>query len=169
MIVKSTKAGSSEILMRILVVSVLWVIITQAEPSAWVIGIPAILLTVYISLTLNRRSSPRISIKALPAFIYLFITESLKGGIDVARLSLSRRITAKPVFTTYQSCLKEHQSLVLFLNCISLFPGTLAVDVDDRTITMHLLDASQDPREQLVKIERAISHLYPAQSEFQHD
>jgi multicomponent Na+:H+ antiporter subunit E len=49
---------------------------------------------------------------------------------------------------------------VLLVNCISLLPGTLAADLEDDHVELHLLDIREHHDPQLLRLEEAIARLY---------
>jgi multicomponent Na+:H+ antiporter subunit E len=49
---------------------------------------------------------------------------------------------------------------VLFIWCVSLMPGTASVSVQERVLTVHVLDASIGAREKLRALERHVSRTF---------
>jgi multicomponent Na+:H+ antiporter subunit E len=148
------------LLTRTAVLAGLWWIISRGETQAWLIGLPTVALAALASARLGRSSVPRLSLLGLVSFVALFLRESLRGGLDVACRTLTRRVRVQPGFTRYALNLSDPTARVLLINCISLLPGTLVTRVDGDQIELHLLDTGVDPGSALLRLERAIAGLY---------
>lgn len=156
--IKTSKA--IRILTRLLAFAVLWWIIVQGQVDAWIIGLPAAVFAALASISLSRDSLPRLSVIGLARFIFLFISESIRGGIDVARRTLSPKVRVQPGFSRYRPTLDDPHARVLFVNCVSLLPGTLSSSIHGDYVELHLLDIHQDPVPQLQRIEQVIARLF---------
>lgn len=156
--IKTSKAA--RFLTRMTVFAALWWIIVQGRTDAWLIGLPAAALAALASISLSPDALPRLSAVGLFRFITLFISESIRGGIDVARRTLSPKVRVQPGFSRYRPSLDDSRALVLFINCISLLPGTLSASVHDDYVELHLLDIGQDPVPQLQRIEQVIASMF---------
>lgn len=153
-------AKAVAILTRIVLFAALWWIIVQGRTDAWLIGLPAIALATMASISLSGDALPRLSIIGLIRFIFLFLSESISGGIDVARRTLSPKLKIQPGFSRYKPTLDEPRARVLFFNCISLLPGTLSTRIDGDYLEIHQLDMHQDPVIQLQRVELAIARMF---------
>lgn len=138
----------------------LWWLITRGRPDAWLLGVPAVMLAAFVSIRLGSPVRPGINPRALPAFVALFLRESLRGGLDVARRTLGPKLDITPGFYSYQLQTTHPAARVLLINCIGLLPGTLAADLDGDRADLHLLDTSQNPGPQLRRLEQAIGRLF---------
>lgn len=151
---------AARILTRMATFAVLWWIIVQGRADAWLIGLPAVAFAALASISLSPDSQPRLSLIGLLRFIILFIAESIRGGIDVARRTLSPKVKVQPGFSRYRQSLDDPRARVLFVNCISLLPGTLSSSIDGDYLELHLLDVRQDPVPQLQRIEQLIASMF---------
>ena len=147
-------------LARTAVLALLWWIIAQGQMSAWLIGLPAVALASVASVYLGRSSPRRISLTGLAAFIALFLCESVRGGLDVARRTLAPRLRIQPGFKDYRLRMTDPSARVLLINCVSLLPGTLAARLEGDRVELHLLDAGEDPEPGLQRLEQAIARLF---------
>lgn len=150
----------SGLVARAAILALLWWVITRGETSAWLIGLPAVAAAAVASVHLAGTGLPRISPIGLAGLVVLFVRESVRGGLDVARRTLSPRLRIRPGFRTFHIRLTEPQARVLLINCISLLPGTLAARLEGDRLEVHVLDASQDPDPDLCRLERAIARLF---------
>jgi len=158
--VYSPAATVPGILARTAILALLWWIIAQGQASAWLIGLPAVALATMASVYFSRTALPGVSLAGLSGFVVLFLRESVRGGMDVARRTLAPRLRIQPGFKSYRLQLDEPSARVLLLNCISLLPGTLAVRLDGNRLELHLLDTGEDPGPGLLRLEQAIARLF---------
>jgi multicomponent Na+:H+ antiporter subunit E len=84
----------------------------------------------------------------------------VRGGLDVARRTLAPRLRIQPGFKNYRLQLNDPSARILFTNCLSLLPGTLAARLDGNHVELHLLDAGEDPEPGLRRLEQAIARLF---------
>ncbi len=148
------------ILSKTAILALLWWIISQGELGGWLLGLPAVALAAVAGLHFGNTSLSRVSLAGLPGFVVLFLRESIRGGFDVARRTLSPRLRVQPGFRDYLTRLNEPLARVLLVNCISLLPGTLTVQLKGNRVELHLLDAAEDPDPGLHRLEQAIARLF---------
>jgi multicomponent Na+:H+ antiporter subunit E len=86
--------------------------------------------------------------------------ESIRGGVDVARRVFGSKVRVAPGFIGYRSRLHDPRARMLFVNSVSLVPGTLVVDLQDDRLQIHALDQSGDLTHELRRLERAIGRIY---------
>lgn len=150
---------------RVILFAGIWFAIAQGQAGAWLIGVPTVIVAVLVSIKLSGYTWPRLSISGLFHFVVMFLRESIKGGIDVTRRTLAPALNVQPGFLHYPLVLEVPFQRVLFVNCVSLLPGTLASRLDGDSVELHLLSTEQDPLPQLRKIERAIAGIFPSTAE----
>jgi multicomponent Na+:H+ antiporter subunit E len=156
----SPVATMSGILIRLIVFTGLWWLIVQGSADAWVVGLPVIALAALASIRLNGRTLRQFSPAGLAAFLLLFVRESFTGGLYVSRRTLGKRLRIQPGFRRYRFHLRDPAARVLMVNCISLLPGTLAADLDNDHVELHMLDTRDNPEPQLLRLEQAIARLF---------
>ena len=138
----------------------LWWLMTDGQPSSWIIGIPAILFASWAFLRLNRQPGQSLSITGLFRFIPFFLIESLRGGIDVAARTLHPSLRIKPGLYRYQLKQQGHLQRLFFVNCVNLLPGTLTADIHEDWIEIHLLNENIDPEAGLSRLEEAVGQVF---------
>jgi multicomponent Na+:H+ antiporter subunit E len=153
-------AQATNILARTAILAVLWWLIARGQVDAWLIGLPAVALAAAASVSLGGRALPRLALAGLPGFAALFLRESVRGGLDVARRTLAPRLRVQPGFRSYRMQLQDPRARVLLVNCISLLPGTLAAQLEGDRVELHLLDTGDNPDPELLRLERAIARLF---------
>ena len=77
----------------------------------------------------------------LSALFYVpwLLWEVIKSNIDVARIILSPRPNVSPTVFAVEATQKTDVGRVLYANSITLTPGTVTIDMDGNTFTVHAL------------------------------
>jgi multicomponent Na+:H+ antiporter subunit E len=96
----------------------------------------------------------------LPAFIAFFLWNSIRGGLQVARLALRPRLDLAPMMLELSLALPPGAARVLMLNTLGLMPGTVGVRMDDARLRLHVLDARLPVAEEARKLETLIARLF---------
>jgi multicomponent Na+:H+ antiporter subunit E len=140
--------------------ALLWLVIAGTDPTAWLIGVPAVAAAVWARQRLSRPGRHRPRLTGLLTFAPFFLCQSMRGGLDVARRTLAPRLRIAPGFIDWHTRLPGRAEQVFFTNCVSLLPGTLAADFVDGRLRVHLLDAGVDPGSELTALEEAVARVY---------
>lgn len=156
----SRKAQLPGILTSTTILAGLWWLIVQGRADAWLVGLPAVALASLASVRLGGHPLPRVSPGGLLAFLALFLKESVRGGVDVARRTLGPELRIAPGFRRYRLHISHPAARVLLINCISLLPGTLAADLDGDHAELHLLDTGVDQDPELRQLEQAVARMF---------
>ncbi|MCG6864944.1 MAG: Na+/H+ antiporter subunit E [Thiogranum sp.] len=143
----------------------IWWVITQGRADSWLVGAPAVAVATLASVQLSAHAPSRFSLLGLLRFLAMFVVESVRGGVDVARRTLGYRLRIRPGFRRYRLHLRDPRARVLLVNCISLLPGTLVSNLDGEHMEVHLLDAGEDPEPDLRRLEQAVAGLFGVQAE----
>ena len=154
---------------RMALLAGLWWLIAQGRADAWLIGLPAVALATLASVRLGSQPLTRLSLTGLFTFLGLFLRESVRGGIDVARRTLGPALLIKPGFHRYRLHISHPAARVLMINCIGLLPGTLAAEFEGDHAELHLLDNGVNPDPLLRQLEQAVARLYNLPLETGHD
>lgn len=139
---------------------VLWLLLTDASPASWIIGIPFIALAFLMMPHGRVGSSGKFSFMRLPVFLWHFLVESLRGGVDVSQRVLSREQRLSPGFFDYPVRLQSPTARRLFISCINLLPGTLCADWHDGVAHIHALDRGPATLDDLRVFEQTIGRLF---------
>ncbi len=143
----------------------IWLLLTGGSPTSWLIGLPFIVL----ALVLLPHPSPaaaspaKISPAGLPGFLAHFVTDSVRGGVDVSRRVMSAKPVIDPGFFDYPIRLQSALARHLFVNSISLLPGTLCADWQEETAHIHSLDHGPESLKSIQALERSIGRLFGEQ------
>jgi len=154
------RARWARALWSLLPLAALWWIIAGGVPGSWGIGVPAVLAGAWAVARLGTGAKVRLSMAGWLRFLPFFLWESLRGGVDVARRTLGRRVRVNPGFLRYQTRLVDPAARVFLTNCVSLVPGTLAAELEGAWLTVHALSTETDSEAELRRLERAVARLF---------
>ena len=148
---------SGTALRRTLVLAVLWWAIA-GEP-AWTFGVPAVALAAGASLWLAPQRTP---FRLLPAlgFVAFFLWYSLRAGFDVARRALAPSLPLAPGVVEHRMRLPAGLGRVIFVNTVSLVPGTLSAELAGERLHVHALDTRLPVEAQLRNLEARIAAIF---------
>jgi multicomponent Na+:H+ antiporter subunit E len=151
--------------LRVVLFTFIWIALAGPDIDSWVIGVPAILAATWASLALSGRKSPdrnrRVpSILGMLRFIPFFLWESLRGGIDVAARVMTPRPRVDPGMRSYRMRLQSAAARLVFVDSVSLLPGTLSADLQGDLVTVHALDVGDDIERSLQGLERKVADLF---------
>ncbi len=138
----------------------LWWLLTNGAMQSWLVGLPALACAVWTHRLLSKASDTRNSLIGLLLFVPYFLWESLRGGADVALRTLAPRLRIRPGFRRYRTGLKTLSARTFFANCVSLLPGTLAADLRDEWLEVHVLNTDSDPHIELTRLEHVVARLF---------
>jgi multicomponent Na+:H+ antiporter subunit E len=145
---------------RALMFALVWAVLAGADPSSWIIGIPATLLAALAAMRLRKRGDGMASLLALARFVPYFLMESVRGGADVASRVLRPRLRIAPGIHPYRLRLISTNARVFFLDSVSLLPGTLSADLQETTLHVHALDVNDDIDDALRDLENRVARLF---------
>jgi multicomponent Na+:H+ antiporter subunit E len=142
----------------------LWWLLSDGDPASWLIGLPAVAAAFWSARRLGSYNTAPVSATALLRFLPFFLWESLRGGFDVALRTLAPRMRLSPGLMVYRTSLPRPDARLFFATCVSLLPGTLAADLDEDRLEVHVLDAGADATGELQRLESAVARVYPQDS-----
>lgn len=145
--------GWRSVLIRALVLAVGWWALTEGDRAGLTFGVPVVLLALITSVTLPSPRAPRWSPLGLLRFLWVFVTGSLHGGLDVARRALSPRRPVTPVIIRFALRLPAGPARHLFIGTMNIMPGTFSADLDGDHLHIHVL---VDTGDELVRQLRAL-------------
>lgn len=130
------------------------------DPASWVIGAPAVIAAVWARQRLASAPGRGLSLLGALRFLPVFLIESFKGGLDVARRVLGTRLRVEPGLLTYRLSLDSRAARVFFVDLVSLLPGTLSADLQGDTLVVHALDCRVDAAPELLRLERHVARVF---------
>jgi multicomponent Na+:H+ antiporter subunit E len=147
-------------LQRAVVYATVGWIVTEGDLSGWMFLLPILAGVATVDAMLAGWRPWRI--RAVPAarFATFFVWQSVRGGIDVALRAMHPRLPIAPTMTEFSLRLATPSARVLFANAVSLLPGTLAVNLFDERLQLHVLDANAAIGPTLRELEERIAALH---------
>ena len=139
----------------------LWGLLSGGE--GWVYGIPAAALGAWVSAWLAPGELHQPRPLGIIRFLWVFLVQSLVGGIDVARRALSPTMAVTPGWQEYTISLNTPVAQSLFLITVSLTPGTLCADLRGDVMRIHTL--SPEMGDSLPKVERAVAGIFGGENQ----
>jgi len=153
-------AGLSATLPALLVCSVAWLALTEADAASWVVGAPTVLL----AAALAAPGGPRGQGGASPAVALVFagrlLRDIFESATRVAATVLRPRLDVAPGIAVYPLHLRDPRAQALFMNAVTLTPGTLSAAFDGDTLRVHALDVREDVAGALEPLEARVARLF---------
>ena len=137
----------------------LWWLLTGGDPQSWVVGGPVVLA---VAAGAHRRvaRSPPWRLAGVPAMMWFFLRESVRGGFDVARRALRPRLPLEPGVVRFTTRLADGSPRLVFAGLISLLPGTLVLGLNGNVLHVHVLDAGPRAEAGLRTLEDRVGALF---------
>lgn len=154
----------SSLLFRISLFLLTWWILTDGNASSWWIGLPAVILSTIISITLFPPTHIRFI--RFTAFIPLFLIYSIKGAFDVALRVFNPRLPISPDMVKYSLNLPPGLPRIFMINLVNLIPGTLTVALEDNELSIHIMDSQHDFKTELMQLEEQVAKIFGSPQSF---
>lgn len=145
---------------RATALGVVWWLLTGGGLLSWMIGIPAIILSLMVTRFLPSMPSFHFRIGGAFHFLSFFLQQSILSGIDVAMRTINPKCALAPNLIKYKFQISNGFARIFFTNTISLLPGTLSVDILDENILIHVLDEKYPNLENLQTLELKVAALF---------
>lgn len=140
----------------LVITAALWVLLSGN--SGWYLGVPVVLLSTGVAVTLNTRPWT-LRLQHLPPFAVFFLYNSLRGGWDVARRTLRRSTAVAPTWVRHELQSRDRGVHLALSAIVGLLPGTLASHFDDTHLHIHLLDGNIDWQGTVQTLERLLMRV----------
>jgi multicomponent Na+:H+ antiporter subunit E len=145
---------------RTVFVTALWLVVSEGDTNSLVVGIPLSVLAAAVSVRLYPDPVPRIDPLGFVRFAGFFVVNSILGGVDVAVRAFRPSLPLEPDNIIYRLRLEGLAARILFVNTVSLLPGTLSAQLRDGELLVHVLDCSRPVQEELRVVEDRIGDLF---------
>lgn len=141
--------------------AVLWLVLTRGSVRDWGLGLAFVTGAMLVAMRLAPREHRRFSLLGLARFVPFFLGLSIVGGVDVALRALRGPASLAPALRRYPVRLEENcPALLFFASVISLIPGTLCVELEERALLLHIVDERRDPSPNLRRLEELAAGLF---------
>jgi multicomponent Na+:H+ antiporter subunit E len=158
--VHKTNNMISTVLRRIVLFALFWWLLNTTDTASWIIGVPAIVIALLVSLKLSPPRPWRWRLLPVIRFLPVFIWESIRGGIDVSLRVLRPAMPLHPAIVEYEITLPKGLPQLLMLNVVSLLPGTLSADLRGHRLILHVLDRNTPFESDLQRTEKHIAGIF---------
>lgn len=146
------------------ILTFIWWVLTEGSWRAPLLAGGVVVAALAVSLLLVPAVAWRLPINALFHFVPWFLTQSLRGGLDVAGRALHPRMPVDPGFIEYELALASGAARATFTAILSLLPGTVSVQLTtERTVRIHVLDTAGFDADRLHELEHRVALLFPKQ------
>jgi multicomponent Na+:H+ antiporter subunit E len=138
----------------------IWWAMTDGDHDSWPLGCVCVLLALTASLWLAPRRVARISLLGVAAFVPFFIAKTVSGSVDVARRAIHPRLPIDPEVQRYRLLYPRGPGRLLFVAAVNLLPGTVAAEIEDDHLRVHVIDRSRPLDVELAALERRVAALF---------
>ncbi len=142
----------------------IWGVLTDGDTSSLSIGLPAVMLTIIVSIILIPPT--HIVFIRVIWVVPLFLIYSFKGASDVAWRVFHPRLPISPGLIKYPLSLPPGLAQVLMINLVNLVPGTLTAKLEHNVLTIHVLDIRNDFKTELITIEQHVAKIFGSPQNF---
>lgn len=139
---------------------VLWVVLAGPDAASLVVGVPAALTGALLWLHLRPAPHAAPSVVRVPGFIAYFLRGALLGGFDIAMRALSPRMRVRPGFVVHHFALPAGLPRVVFMDALTLMPGTLSAEVEGDRLHVHVVDVDASPQRHVRELEQRVAWLF---------
>lgn len=141
--------------------ALLWLILNEADSASWMVGVPAVAVGSALSCLLPPRQG-QLRLRGAVQFAVHFASQAVRGAWDVALRALGPGRRVAPGFIDYPLQLPVGTARAVFLNSVTLLPGTLTADITDNVARVHVIDLAQPNIAELRKLEQRVAALFSA-------
>lgn len=148
----------AEKLTRVALFSLAWWILAEGNLQSWWFGTLAVIaatLTSYYLAPGRRLFAPL----AILSFVRFFLWNSLKGGVQVARLTLAPQAKLRPGILDFQLQVAPGRPRTIVAGSLGLMPGTLGVQLDEAKLSIHVIDITMPVLDELRELERHVTRI----------
>lgn len=149
-----------DLVLRAALFAAMWWVLAGGVADSWKIGVPAVMLALGMSAWLVPPAPVRLSLVGVGRFIGFFLVQSLRGGLQVARLALRPKTDLQPVEMELPLRLAPGAGQLFLASSLCLMPGTLAVSLDGSRLRLHVLDKRMPVEQEVRALERRIAHMF---------
>lgn len=146
-------------LQRGLLFALLWWVLAEGRGDQWGLGLAGVALAVTASLLLWPPGQSRLSPVGLLAFAAFFLIQSVRGGVQVARIALHPRLTLAPALLQLPLTLPPGLARVVLVNTLNLLPGTLCLRIEQDTLHLHTLNEHWPVAQEVRTVESHIARM----------
>lgn len=152
--------NTRSIVTRAALLAALWWVISGGAVDSWVVGTVSIVAALGVATRLHPVAVTTISATGLLAFLWFFLTASLRGGLQVAVRAVRPVPDLHPAMVDVPLRLPGEAERLFLASTLSLLPGTLSTGLEGRHLHLHLLDERLSPLDEVRKAEDHVARLF---------
>ncbi len=141
-----------------------WLLLSGVyKPLTVFFGVCSVVLVVYILGSMNRVDGHQIKFhlnffRTIKYLMWLLV-EIIKSNVAVTKILLSRRIEINQKFLTIPFSQKTDLAQVIYANSITLTPGTVTVETEDKTLWVHVLNETTGTNDDLLRMDEQVARI----------
>ena len=155
---RSARAGA--LALRAMLFALLWWALANGDARSWVVGVPAVILAMFLATRLSAEPIFLPRPLALLRFLVDFLRLSFVGGLDVARRALSPAMPLDPALVPCTTRLPTGPQRRLLAAVVSLLPGTLCARLEGDGLLIHTLDRGLPVVAQVRHLENGLAAMF---------
>lgn len=124
--------------------SLLWWAFTAGQPFTVGFAVLAVAAATVSAALLPSAAGRGWRVGGLLRFIPFFLVESVRGGIDVARLAFAPAMPLDPGLHRVRLRLRSESASIFLAHVVSLLPGTLSAELAGSDLQVHALSGNPD-------------------------
>jgi multicomponent Na+:H+ antiporter subunit E len=155
-----------------MILLVFWIILTATFATYDLVlgaicsALVAVITLALLGQALDPNFTPRVILR-LPWFMLRLIWEIIKANYDVAKIILNPKLPIDPHIVQYRTFLPEDLHKTFFADSITLTPGTVTVDLENDTLSVHCLCPYHE--EGLAGLENMVAWLFKVKKDVKRD
>lgn len=140
--------------------ALIWWGLAGPDGGGWYAGVIGIAAATLAHTALSRNRAPSLHPIGLAVFVPFFIVRMIRGGLDVSARAVSSGPRIDPTLLRYRIGLPPGAPTTLFLNSISLMPGTFSAKLEGDEVIVHILASSPEARRELARLESRVGGVF---------
>ena len=142
-----------------------WLVLVSADPASLIVGLPSVAFAALVAGRVGRSADARVAGRsartaAVPVFLLRLLADVFSSAWLLALQVFRERPDMDPGLVTYDLTLASPEARAIFMNSVTLTPGTLSATLDGSVLTVHALDRRSGVAAELARLEARIADLY---------
>jgi multicomponent Na+:H+ antiporter subunit E len=146
---------------RFILLAILSAVIFEARGDGLLFALVAAAVAAAVAVRLpQQQPPPQLRPLGVLTFLPFFFVESVRGGLDVALRAFRGRGALHPGFIDFELRLDHPTALIMFVNAVSLMPGTFTARIHAERLHVHTLDTRENVEPRLRRVEDRIRAMF---------
>jgi multicomponent Na+:H+ antiporter subunit E len=149
---------------RLAAFGVLWWVLALGDLREPALAAVSVLAATMTSMVLWAPGTWKWHPAGLLRFVPWFLWMSMAGGWDMARRAFDPRLPLDPGFVEIELELRSEPARVFLVWVLSLIPGTVASRLEDRRLTVHVIDLRDWDPDTIRRLEHLVADLFRSEA-----